>query len=352
MDEAAAIAGADEVETASAVVSGRRWPGAFMGRTAFWISLINVVLIVLFGAFNRNFLGIANFQNLAIDGSETVLLATAEAFLLAAGEFDISLGANLVLASVVGSVVMTGVAGTSAQVQNNVYPHLAVALPLGYLLCLLTGAAVGLLNGLMVTRLRINSLIATLAMLGIASGVADVITGGSNVPYVPPVVQSGFGIRNLGFVPLPALVVLAVLVGAWLALTKTRFGLYTVALGSSREAALRAGLPVEQQLLALFALAGLLAGLAGLIDLSRFATTDLAGHETDALAAIAGAVIGGTPLQGGRASVGGAIAGALIAVILQAGLVMIGLSPFYQLIAVGLVLVAAVHLDQRRSREP
>jgi ribose transport system permease protein len=96
---------------------------------------------------------------------------------------------------------------------------------------------------------------------------------------------------------------------------------------------------------------GFLAGIAAVIDLSRFATTNLAGHQTDALAAIAGAVIGGTALFGGSVSIPGAVLGAILAVILETGLIIQGLQPFYQLIAVGVVLIGAVYIRGRQVEE-
>lgn len=339
-------------EVGSVAVSARGHAnplGRIFGQSVFWITLVDVLLIIAFGILNQNFIGVANFQALALDACEIVLLATGEAYLLGAGEFDISLGANLVLSSVVGAVLLVNISGSPTQVQSGHYPHLQLGIIVGVLTALLTGLAMGLANGLIVTKLRVNSLIATLATLGIATGIAEILTNGGDVAYVPTVVQTRFGILYLGNIaPLPSLVVVVILVLSWALLTKTRFGMRTLALGSSREAASRAGLPVERELIILFLLAGLLAAFAGIIDLTRFATTDIAGHQTDALAAIAGAVIGGTALQGGQASVGGAVAGAFLAVILQSGLVMVGLSPFYQYIAVGVVLIAAVHLDQRR----
>ena len=122
------------------------------------------------------------------------------------------------------------------------------------------------------------------------------------------------------------------------------YGMHTLAIGSSRQAAERAGVSIDLHVVSLFVLVGLLAGIAGVFDLSRFATTNLSGHQTDALSAIAGAVIGGTKLFGGRASVIGAVFGATLAVILETGLVIQGLSPFYQLIAVGVVLIVAVYI--------
>lgn len=323
-----------------------------MARTALWVGLVDAVLIIVFGLLSRNhvFWSVPNFQNLGVDAAEIVLLAVGVAFLLGAGEFDISLGANVVLSSVLGGEVILHLGGTRTEIESGIYPHLGLALTLGLLTCLATGAAIGLINGLVVTVLRVNSLIATLAMLGIATGSAFLVTNGGDLSNLPSQLQTGFGIRNIVGIPIPAAVTAAVVLLMWAFLTLTRFGMRTVALGSSRVASRRSGIPVERHIVLLFTLVGLLAGLASFVDLSRFATTNVGGHQTDALAAIAGAVIGGTSLYGGRVSIIGAVIGSLLAVILQVGLVTIGLASFYQLIVVGVVLIIAVHLDQRREK--
>jgi ribose transport system permease protein len=319
--------------------------------TVFWVGFLDGLLIIAFGLLSAGhvFWGIGNLQDMGVDAAEVVLLAMGEAFLLGAGEFDISLGANVVISSVLGGEVILHLAGTPTQILNNQYPHQGIALTLGVLTCLGTGTLMGAVNGLVVTVLRVNSLVATLATLGIATGTAYLITGGADLAELPTSLQTGFGIKSIVGIPLPAAAVAIVAVGLWLLLTKTRFGMRSLALGSSRVAARRAGIRVEPHLMLLFALVGLMAGMAGFIDLSRFATTNVSGHQTDALAAIAGAVIGGTSLFGGRVSIVGAIIGSFLAVILQVGLVIIGLQPFYQLIAVGVVLIIAVHIDQRRQ---
>ncbi|MGH7122475.1 MAG: ABC transporter permease [Acetobacteraceae bacterium] len=272
---------------------------------------------------------------MALDGSESVLLCIGSAFLLGAGELDISIGANVILSSVVGGKAMAAIGSP-----------LAASL-IGAAACILCGAAVGAFNALVVTRLRVTSFITTLASLGIVTGIAYVLTNGYNISNVPLALQSDFGVAKLGgFLPYPALTALAFALVSWFVLSRTQFGLHTLALGSSREAAVRAGINVRRRLMALFMLAGGAAGVCGFIDLSRYASTNLSGHQTDALAAIAGAVIGGTNLFGGRISIAGAVFGALLAVILQDGLVVVGLAAFYQLIAVGIVLIAAVSVRE------
>jgi ribose transport system permease protein len=303
---------------------------------ALGILLVDVVAMLIFAALsNFIFLSPQSLSNMALDGSENVLLCIGVAFLLGAGELDISIGANVILSSVVGGKSM------------GLFANPLVAGLVGAVVCVATGAAVGAFNALIVTRLRVTSFIATLASLGIVTGTAYVITNGYNISEVPLELQSTFGVAKLGgVVPYPSVISFGVAVAASLLLRRTRFGLHTLALGSSREAAVRAGVNVRRRLLSLFVLAGSCGGVCGFIDLSRYASTNLSGHQTDALAAIAGAVIGGTSLFGGRISVWGAVFGALLAVILQDGLVVVGLAAFYQLIAVGIVLIGAVSLRE------
>jgi len=299
---------------------------------------------------DRQFLSDASFQNLGFNSAQIVLLACAVTFQLAAGQIDISLGGILVLASVIGGEVIQRVGGTAAEVQAGEYPNLALALIAGVIVTIAVGAILGLINGLVVTRLRVHSFIATLATSGIWIGAALIITNGTDLASQPVWLQDNFGAKLVAGIPLPALLVGVVVALLWAILKFTRFGLHTLAVGSSAASAERAGVRVNRQVLAVFALAGALCGVAALLDLSRFGTTNVSGHTTDALAAIAGAVIGGTSLFGGKASVIGAVFGAMLAVILQSGLVAVGLPPFYQQVAVGVVLIAAVYADQRRHR--
>ncbi len=316
------------------------WLRAASGSTALWVFVIDILLVVVFGLISpgQAFLSARSFQSLGLDAAEALILATGIALLLGASEIDLSLGANLLLSSVVGGKVIASFGSSS--------PGLATAL--GIVACLATGGVVGLANGLVITRLRVVSLIATLATLGIATGVANLVTNGTDITGLPQSLQTGFGIKTAAGIPLPAFVAFAVWLVTFVAFRYTRYGMRILAMGSNRGAAERAGLRVNRHLVVTFVLVGMMAGLAGFIDLTRFATTNLAGHTNDGLAAITAAVIGGTSLFGGRVSLGGVLSGTLLAVILQDGLVVVGLSPFYQLIAIGVVLIAAVSLDQRR----
>jgi ribose transport system permease protein len=318
-------------------------PARLLSSTAAWILVVDVLLVVIFGAYsiNHTFWSIAALQVIALDSATALILACGIALLLGAGEIDLSVGAGLLLASVFGGKIIIHFAASGT----------LVAALTGLLVCIAVGAAVGFVNGLVVTRLRVTSLIATLATLGIATGIANIATGGTDLTGIPQSLQNDIGIREVGSIPLPALLALVVWALMWFVFRATRFGLRMLALGSSRSAAERSGIRVNAHLVVSFVIVGALAGFAGFVDLSRFATTNLAGHQTDALAAITACVIGGTSLFGGRVSIGGVLTGTLLAVILQDGLVVIGLSSYYQLIAIGVVLIAAVFLDGRRSSD-
>jgi ribose transport system permease protein len=314
--------------------------------TAFYIFAVDIVLVVIFtlASSNHVFWGLQNAQALMGDGAEALLLASGVTIMLAAGVFDLSLGANLILASVVGALLL-------AHLTNSTSLHASVwAILLTLLVCLLIGAAVGLVNGLLITYARINSLIATLGMLGICTGFAYVIAHGSDITGVATNIQSGFGLNTILEIPYPALIAVLVMLILWFVLRYTRYGARTLALGSNRISAERAGLRVRAHLISLTVIGGALAGLAGFIDIARFDTTNTSGHTLDALAALTAAVVGGTALQGGRAAMFGTLWGTVLAYVILDGLVVIGVSSFYQEIATGFVLWVAVGIDSARYR--
>jgi ribose transport system permease protein len=314
-----------------------------LGNNTFWIFLIDALLILLFTSLsiNHTFISPDNLRNLMLDSANGLLLGIAIAFLLGSGEFDISLGSNLILSSVVAGMV--AVAAEPLGLAAVVVTSLVTAV--------IVGALVGVVNGLIVTRLKVNSLIATLAMMGVVSGVAYIVSGGTDVTGLPGELQEDFGIATAAGIPLPFLLAIIAWLVAVFALRYTRFGLHLLAMGSARAAAERAGLNVKRKIVTLFVVGGALAGLAGFIDITRFGATNIAGHTNDSLAAITAAVIGGTLLEGGVVSMVGLLGGVILAVILANGLIVINVSSYYQLIVVGVILVIAVFIDQLRRSD-
>jgi ribose transport system permease protein len=323
--------------------------------TAIWVAAVDVALFIAFGIMSHGlFFTFASVNNIGLDAAVGMLLAVGITFVLAAGELDLSIGSNVVMSSVAGAYALVAIAGSDPLTAEPVTgSRVWLGAVVAALAAMAAGAGFGLINGLIVTRLRINSFIATLASGGAAIGAVLVITNGYNISRFPPELQSSFGTKSIaGLIPYPMVLVLALCVSLWFLMRKSKIGVHTRAIGSSREAAVRSGIGVSWVVLRLFVLMGLLAGLCGFMVMSRFATTDIGGDQTYALAAIAAAVIGGTSLFGGVASVGGSMVGSLLPIILGSGLIVVGVSSFYQQIVVGGVLLVAVYVDQqRRSKE-
>jgi ribose transport system permease protein len=319
--------------------------------TALWVGLVTLGLFLMFGYMSNGvFFTAESIRALALDAAVSVILAVGMCLLLGAGQLDLSIGANVVLSTVAAAYVVSAIAGNSYVTTPSNSRAIAAGLAAAAT-CVASGCAFGLVNGLIVTKMRVNALIATLGTTGIAGGAVLVITNGVNIANFPPQLQTNFGNATIGGVlPYPGLIAVIVAIGVWIALRRCRFGVWTLAIGSSREAARRTGVLVDRMVLKLFILMGGLAGISGFIVMTRFGSTNVAGDETDALGAIAAAVIGGTSLFGGVASVEGSVIGALLPVILGSGLIVVGVTPFYQQIVIGGLLIVAVYIDQERRR--
>jgi ribose transport system permease protein len=314
-----------------------------MTSSAMLMSGVLLALIIVFSiARPSTFPTVYNVRNVLIDVSTLIVMATGMTFVMVAGGFDLSIGSVLVFSGVLSAKSMEWM-GT-----DNTWTVIV-----GLLVALAGGFAWGLFNGLCITRLRVPALITTLGSLGAALGCAHLITGGADVRSVPlTLINVSIGT----FLTLSWLIWIAAavtLVGG-LVLALTRFGRHTYVIGSNPEAGRRAGINVDRHLLTLYILSGTLAGLAGWLSLTRFATTTIAGHSTDALQVITGVVLGGTSLFGGIGTIVGTVVGIFIPAVLNNGFIVTNVQPFWQEVAIGLILIAAVYIDQlkrwRRER--
>jgi ribose transport system permease protein len=332
-------------EEAPAARPGGRGVGSLLATrptTVIFLVLLGIVAIFSVLRFEQ-FLSVPNIRNIAIDASVLLIVAVGMTYVILTSGIDLSVGAVLVFASVVSAKVMASMGGEGV-----------AAILVGLVVAVLAGLAWGLINGVLVAKARITPLIVTLGTLGMAQGSALLLTGGVNVRDVPLELTTTLGIGRLfGVIPYLVLVAAIVTLVAALVLGLTRFGRYTYAVGSNEEAARRAGIDVDRHLIKIYALSGLLAGLAGYLTLARFATTTLAGQATLNLSAIAAVVIGGTSLFGGIGTLFGTVLGVFIPVVLANGFVILRLQSFWQQVAVGAVLIAAVYIDQlkRQRRE-
>src|SRR4051794_5368469 len=280
----------------------------------WWILLFLLAIIAYFTASSPShaFFETDNFKNIALDTSEVILIGVGETFVILTAGIDLSVGGILVFSGVAGGLVMLNLSGTKAQTDALVYPHAARAIPVGVAVMLLCGVGWGLLNGLLVTRLRLPPFIVTLGTLGMAFGGADLLTGGSNLSSVPTSFQDNVGNGKLLGLYVPVLIAAVVVVIAQVVLSQARFGRWAAAIGSNEEAARRAGVNTDLHLVKVYGLSGLLCGVAAAIDVARFGTENLSAHNTDNLNAIAAVVIGGTSLFGGIGSIVGNVVGGVL----------------------------------------
>ncbi|MFC0433155.1 ABC transporter permease [Kutzneria buriramensis] len=316
------------------------------GANTLWIALVLLALIVVFAIIDPSgILNVTNLQYLLIETSVLLVLSVGMTFVIVTSGIDLSVGTVLVFSGVASALTMNALSGGDST--NAGWGVIAV----GGVVAVGSGALWGVVNGLLIAKARIPALIVTLGSFGAALGAAELLTGGSDVRSVPTALGKALG-SGTSFGGIPNMVLLAAVVaaiGAWL-LATTRFGRYTYAIGSNEVAAQRTGVGVTRHLVLVYALSGLLSGLAGFMSLAYFTTTTLTSHSTDNLNAIAGTVLGGTSLFGGVGSVIGTVIGVFIPAVLNKGFVIIGVSPFWQPIAVAIVLVAAVWFDQARRR--
>ncbi len=323
----------------------------FLSRHFIFVILFSIILTFAVISRQGSFLSFVNFRNILLDAASLSLLAVGMTFVIVARQIDLSVGAVLIFASVVGSLVCVNVAGSAEEVARGVYPHLAFGLAAGAAASVFSGALWGWMNGTLVTYAKIPSFVVTLGTLAAALGLAQIISGGVNVRYVPLEVQSWFGGRIVW--GLPAIVWLAGFVALILGLVLglTRFGRHVYAMGSDEEATRRVGINTRRLTIRIFVLMGVLAGIAGIVDVARFTSTSIGGHTADNLAAIAAVVIGGGSLFGGRGTILSTLAGVFIPVVLQNGFIINGVQPFWQSVVIGVLLIVAVGLDQaQRSR--
>jgi ribose transport system permease protein len=286
------------------------------------------------------FLTERNITNLGFQTSIVAVLALGQLLVILTRGIDLSVGAVVALGGVVGGMVAGGAAGGSTS------SHGALVL----LVMVACGAAVGLVNGTVLIAGRVmNPFIVTLGMLSIVRGAALVISDAQTATGMPAAVQT-MGTGLIGPLPVPAVLVAALAFVAWVMLTRTQWGRWIYAVGGDPDAARRVGIPVDRVLLSVYVLCGAAAGIAAVLVAGRTnAGSPTAGQllELDAITAV---VIGGASFFGGRGSVFNVIAGALIIGVIRNGLNLLDVTPFWQSIAIGVLVIASLELDVLRGR--
>lgn len=290
--------------------------------------LILLVLMICMGILSPNFFGLANLKNIGIQASVNVVLSIGMLMVIIIGGIDLSIGAVLALAGI-----------TSAYLMKAGCPIFWAM----FISCFV-GAALGAVNGFIVTYMKLPPFVATLGTTGIFRGTALLVTNGLPVSQLPAEVRV-IGQGSLLGVPNPIVIMLIVAICIHVVLTYTSYGRSLYAIGSNYEATRLSGISVKVNTMMTYIIEGFLAAVAGVILLGRLAVAQpnaATGYESNAIAA---AVIGGASFSGGRGSVIGALIGALIISVLNNGFTLLGLNSFVQQIAIGVVVVLAVFAD-------
>jgi len=292
-----------------------------------------IVLFILLAIASPNFLTATNLSSVVRQTAVINIVALGMTVIIVAGGIDLSVGSILALAGLLGTMRL------------ELHQPIWVAMMVG----IMAGTLCGLANGLMVTTLRINPFIVTLGTMGIYRGLALIISKGLPVHDIPPAFAF-LGDGNLFHVPFVLWILLFCAVVIHVLLEHTRLGRYAFSIGSNPDAAYYAGVPVAFVTMAVFAIGGLLTGLAGMIEASRLMTGQPTGGLGYELTAIAAVVIGGGSLRGGEGGVVGTLIGAFIMGLLSNGSDLLGTNPYWQQVIIGGVIILAVSFDELRKR--
>ncbi len=302
-----------------------------------------IVIFIVFSIASPNFFQFDNIVNIMLATAVNGILALGVTFVIIAAGIDLSIGTVMTL-----SAVMTGVLITFWR----------LPVPIGILGGLATGGLAGVVNGIIIAKMKVPPFIATLGMLNIAKGLALVFSGLKPIYFNDTPIFNAMAMSSIvgaiipsADVPNAVLFLFGAAIIAGLILSKTVLGRYTFALGSNEEATRLSGVNVDRWKIAVYTLGGLFAGLAGVVIAARLNSAQPSlgqGYELDAIAA---AVIGGTSLSGGEGSILGTIIGAFVISTLSNGLRILSVPQEWQTVVTGVIVVVAVYLDVIRRRQ-
>ena len=333
----------------------------------FFLLVMVLVFMILSKTINNvNFISYRSVQGILVYATQILLIGMAETIIIISGNggIDLSVHYTLGLSAVISAFIMRAL--YAAQVS----PVLTIGLGFlgGILVCIIPGTV----NGWLVSKRKVPPFIATLGMGYVVYGVALIRAKGIQIaeqpPYLgpigngsiiyvwpghgvsffkPPLTSAPIDLANIiPLMPNVVLITLIVAVVVWFILAKTQFGQHLYAIGGNIQAAIRAGIPVASTLTRAYILAALLGGIGGVLWASRFTSGAANAAETGLLMAVAATVIGGTSMFGGEGTIVGTVIGALIIATIQYGLVVLGMQPYWQYVAVGVVVIVAVIVDQ------
>ncbi len=319
--------------------AAREKPKRFLRRAmqnqAFSMFLILILMWIVLAFLSPYFFTVSNIFEITLQTAVIAIIAAGETFIMLEGGIDLSVGSIFACSAVLGGLVF--------QATQNLFLTIAVTL--------VAGLVFGLANGLLITGLKVPPFIATLGMMGIARGFALIFSRGIPIFGLPATYMwIGQG-KLFNVIPIPTLIMLLVFILAYLVLTYTRFGRFVYAIGSNNEAARLSGITVSQITIGVYAICGLLCGIASTIEAGRLGTVQPAGGNGYELLSIGAVVIGGTSTFGGEGSIIATLIGAVIVTTIRNGLNIIGVNAFWQQVVNGMIIIGAVAIDQIRRRK-
>jgi erythritol transport system permease protein len=308
------------------------------------------VIIVIFASLSGNYLNGSNLITMTRHVAINAILALGMLLVILTAGIDLSVGSTVGLSGIVAGVLLQGWQITSFNVI--LFPKVWAVV----VISLAVGTFVGAVNGLLITRFKVAPFIATLGMLYVARGTALLISNGTTFPRLAgsaALGNTGFGFLGIGRIlgiPVSIWTMVLFAVVTWVVIRKMPFGRWVYATGGNARAAELSGVPVKKVTTRVYMIAGFCAAMVGLIIASELTSAAPQTGETFELNAIAAVVIGGASLMGGRGTVRGALVGSFVIGFLSDGLVMVGVSTFWQTVIKGAVIVLAVMLDQGQQR--
>jgi L-arabinose transport system permease protein len=295
--------------------------------------IVFLVVLVAASVCVPNFFSWVNFKGLALSVATVGIISCTMLFCLAAGDFDLSVGSVVAMAGVLAAAVVNKTG----------------SVPLGILSGILAGGLVGFVNGFVIARLEINALITTLATMQIVRGLAFIACDGRPIGVIDERFFT-LGITTFFGLPTPVWIMIACFLVFGILLHRTLFGRNTLAVGGNREAAYLAGIRVTRLKIIIFTLQGLIAAFAGVILASRMTSGQPNTGQGLELQVIAACVLGGVSLTGGIGTMIGVVVGVLIMGTVNNAMNLLNIPPFYQYVASGGILLAAVLLDRLKQR--
>ncbi|MET9338255.1 ABC transporter permease [Nonomuraea sp. NPDC003804] len=301
-----------------------------LGFWAEWAALVGlVVLVVVFQVLNPTFLSPGNIASMLVAAAILIVLAVGQTFVVATAGIDLSIASTMTLGAVAFGQAYAAGWG------------LVPACVLG----IVAAALVGVINGVIIAKGRITDFIVTLGTLSAASGLALILSDGKPVTIIDPALLR-LSTGGIGIFGWPFLIAVAVALAAHVTLFHTRFGTHLLATGGAPESATAMGISTARIKIAVYTISGVLAGLGAILLVARIGAAEPAANTSFLLNSVAAVVLGGVSLFGGRGTIIGPFIGALLLVALVNGLTLLGVSQFYQPLAVGIVVVLAALLTR------